>query len=124
MHELSVVQSMLSAALDVARSRGAVKVLAVTIRIGELTHLNPEQLKLAFEALAEGTEAQGAELIVEVVKAKVKCRSCGYEGPPSPIGGPAAQLVIPLAKCPACERLEVEVVAGRECALASIKIRV
>lgn len=123
MHEFSVAQYVLSAAIGVARSRGASRVLSVTLRVGELTHLNPEQLKFAFEALAEGTEAQGAKLVVEVVRAKVRCRGCGYEGRPPPAED-LAILPIPVAKCPACGGLNVEVLAGRECTLASVRLKV
>jgi len=121
LHELSVMQSVVSTALSVARSRGASRVLAVSMKVGELTHLNPEQLKLAFEALTEDTEARGAELNIEVVRAKLRCRRCGYEGgPPSTLE--SLQLPIPIVRCPSCGGFDVEVEAGRECMLTSIKV--
>jgi len=110
-----------STVLNVAKSRGASRVLAVSMKVGELTHLNPEQLRFAFEALTEGTLAEGAELSVELVKAKVRCRQCGYEGGLSSTEE-APQLPIPLVRCPRCGGLDVEAVAGRECALTSIKV--
>lgn len=122
MHEFSVMHYALSAAIEAARSRGASRILSLTMKVGELTHLNPEQLRLAFEALSEGTEAEGAELVIEVVRARIRCRGCGYEGPPSALEGPG--LLVTVAKCPACGGFDVEVVAGRECTLASIRVRV
>jgi len=121
LHEFSVMQSVVSTVLSVARGRGASRVLAVSMKVGELTHLNPEQLKLAFEALTEGTEARGAKLTIEVVKAKLRCRRCGYEGgPPSAVE--PLHLPVPIVRCPSCEGLDVEVEAGRECVLTSIKV--
>jgi len=116
------MQSVVSTVLEVARSRGASKVLAVSMKVGELTHLNPEQLRFAFEALTEGTLAQGAELHIELVKAKVRCRQCGYEGGlPSTADAPLQPLVL-LVQCPKCGGFDVEVAAGRECTLTSVKV--
>jgi len=125
LHEFSVMQSVVDAVLDAARSKAASKVLLVKLRVGELTFLNPEQLKFAFEVLTQGTIAEGAELIIERVKPKVKCIKCSYEGE---IVYEGEEIHIPLApliiRCPKCGSYEVSLLAGRECTLSSIRVEV
>lgn len=125
MHEFSVMQSVVEAIIGVARERGATRVLSARLRVGELTFLNPDQLRFAFEVLTKGTIAEGAELIIETVRAKLRCRSCGYEGEASYEG---EEVHIPLAplllKCPRCGSMDVELTSGRECTLASVRVEV
>ncbi len=118
------MQSMVEMILSMAEAKGAVKVLSVSLRVGELTFLNPEQLRFAFEVLTEGTIAQGASLLIESVKPAVRCRRCGYEGEVDYRGEEVhLPLVVPLSvKCPKCGG-DVELIAGRECTLTSIKVK-
>jgi len=116
------MQSLVSTVLSLAREKGAARVLSVSMKVGELTHLNPEQLRFAFDVLTEDTEAKGAELVIEVVEAKVRCRRCGYEGGLSSSREAFLQALIPIAECPRCGSVDVEVVAGRECMLTSVRL--
>ena len=45
MHELSMAQAIVDTVLDAAQKNEAQDVLEVTIEIGQITMLNPEQLK-------------------------------------------------------------------------------
>ena len=65
MHELSIMQSALSLALDQARQAGASRVHTIRLRIGALSGVVPDALEFAFEALVPGTLAEGAKLAVE-----------------------------------------------------------
>ncbi len=60
MHELSIMQSALSLALDQARQAGAARVHTIRLRIGALSGVVPDALEFAFEALTPGTMAEGA----------------------------------------------------------------
>ena len=65
MHELSIMQSALSLALDQARQAGAARVHTIRLRIGALSGVVPDALEFAFEALTPGTLAEGAQLAIE-----------------------------------------------------------
>lgn len=119
------MKSIVDTVLNIAEAKGAVKVLAIHLRIGELTFLNPGQLKFAFEVLSEGTIAQGASLTIERVGARVKCRECNYEGEVDRyVEEVHLPFIVPiLTKCPKCGSSEVDLTAGRECTLASIRIQ-
>lgn len=76
MHELSVAQGIVSAALPYAKGR----VKEVHIAVGELTHVNPEQLAFAFEIASKGTPLEGAALKTRIIEARLRCVRCGREG--------------------------------------------
>ncbi len=79
MHEYGIACGIVDTVRDVARQNNAKKVLKVNVEIGELTFVNPEQLKFSFEAITSETELDGARLEIDSIPAKVSC-SCGYLG--------------------------------------------
>lgn len=112
MHELSIMDSALTLALEQARQAGATKVHRIRLRIGALSGVVPEALQFAFEALATGTPAEGAALEIEPVAARFWCQSCTREFE-------SANL---FADCPDCHRPSGDLRAGREMELASMEI--
>jgi len=80
MHELSIMQSALSQALDQARQAGAVRVHEIRLRVGALSGVNPDALQFAFEALA-GRHA-GRRRAVDhraCPRARFWCTTCNRE---------------------------------------------
>ena len=112
MHELSIMQSALSLALDQARKAGASRVHTIRLRIGALSGVVPDALEFAFEALAPGTLAEGAKLAVEHVPARFWCAPCSQEFQSDDL----------FAECPGCHTPSGELRAGREMELASLEI--
>ena len=112
MHELSIMQSALSLALDQARQAGAVRVHKIRLRIGALSGVVPDALEFAFEALVPGTLAEGAKLAIEHVPARFWCATCTREFQSDDM----------FAECPDCHGLSGELRAGREMELASLEI--
>lgn len=90
MHEYSIACEIFEQVIASARTHGASEVKAVTLEMGKLTHTNPEQLKFCFDVLAEGSIAEGAEFIVEMLSPSVECE-CGYQGRVDPPGQAAEQ---------------------------------
>ncbi|WP_456328008.1 hydrogenase maturation nickel metallochaperone HypA [Archaeoglobus sp.] len=76
---MSFAQAILDTVMKVAEQKNAKKINAVHVAVGNLLMLNPEQLKFCFDVITKGTIAENAKLEVEVVKAKIKCTSCGKE---------------------------------------------
>ncbi len=76
MHEYSLIQSLLSRAEDEARRRGALRIHALAIRVGDLSGVDPELLAGAYEIAREGTPCAGAELRVTRVPAHWSCPTC------------------------------------------------
>jgi hydrogenase nickel incorporation protein HypA/HybF len=112
MHEFSIMQSALEQTLAKAREAGARRVHEVRLRIGALSGVVPEALRIAFEALTIGTVAQQAVLKIEDVPARYWCVVCDREFPSEKL----------FAECPNCHSVSRELRAGRELELASMEI--
>jgi len=106
------MQSALSIALDQAKKSGAGRVLGLRLRIGTLSGVVPEALQFAFEALAPGTPAEGARLVIEDVPARFWCDPCNREFQADDL----------FAECPNCHTPSGELRAGREMEVASMEI--
>jgi hydrogenase nickel incorporation protein HypA/HybF len=111
MHEVSVAQRMLGIALSAAKQNGGGKVVAAKLLLGELTCVEPETLRFAFEIAARGTPAEGCRLEIVRVPARLRCRSCASEH--------QGEMLDP---CPVCQALGSEVLQGRELRLDSIDV--
>ncbi len=112
MHELSIMESALSLALDQAQKAGARQVHRIGLRIGALSGVVPEALEFAFEALTPGTPAEGARLGIEEVPASFWCSACSREFKADDL----------FAECPQCRRPSADLRSGRELELASVEI--
>jgi hydrogenase nickel incorporation protein HypA/HybF len=111
-HELSIMESALTMALEQARKAGAGQVHVIRLRIGALSGVVPDALQFAFEALTPGTPAEGAELAIEHVPARFWCAACTREFQSDDL----------FAECPDCHQPSGELRAGREMELASLEI--
>jgi len=112
MHEYSVVSELISALLPELEEHPG-RVSAVILVKGELRILSDSALRNAFELLSHETRLEGSELVIEPVEVRVRCRSCGYEGPADHVSEEAFHFAIPILSCPDCGA-EVDVQAGRE----------
>jgi hydrogenase nickel incorporation protein HypA/HybF len=112
MHELSIMHSALSLALDQAQAAGARRVQVIRLRIGALSGVVPEALQFAFEALAPGTLAEGGQLAIEAIPARFWCGQCRREFQSDDL----------LADCPDCHEPSGDLRAGRELEVASLEI--
>ncbi len=109
MHELSLSNGILETVLRHADGR---KVSAVQLTIGTMRQVVPESLTFYFEIVSRDTAAEGAELEMEIVPARLRCRSCGREWEPE----------FADFRCAECARAEVEVLSGTEFEVDSIDV--
>lgn len=109
MHELSYATSILNTILEHVNNmdKKITKVSKISLEIGELTFINFEQLKFAFEVIAESTICEGAELEVEYIKPHIVCKDCGYEG--NLEATDEFEVV-----CPECGSLSLKIEGGKE----------
>ena len=92
MHEYSLVQALVSRADEEARRHQATKIHSLSIRVGELSGVDPELLRTAFELFRAGTPCQDAALHVKRVEASWSCPRCRQ---------PLARGAV--LRCPACD---------------------
>lgn len=65
MHEVSVIQSLLDQVQRCSGEYSMNKVTRVVIRIGDQVGICKESLQFAFDAMSQGTIAEGAEFVME-----------------------------------------------------------
>jgi hydrogenase nickel incorporation protein HypA/HybF len=106
MHELGITQSVVEAVTD---RTGSSPVACVRVRVGRLAGVVPDAMRFCFELVTAGTPLEGAVLEIEQPDGRGHCRDCGAEFP-------LADLIL---LCD-CGSADVEVLAGRELAVASV----
>ena len=77
MHEYSIVQALVDRVEAEVRTRRATAVHRLSVRIGELSGVEPELLTTAYETFRERTICEGAVLDLKIVAAQWECPSCG-----------------------------------------------
>jgi hydrogenase nickel incorporation protein HypA/HybF len=84
----------------------------VELKIGHLRQVVPDALAFSFALVAQGTEVEGAELVMEEVPAAGRCRRCGTESEPA--GFPL--------RCDACGGLDLELLRGEELLVDALEL--
>ena len=102
MHELGVVSGIIDVVLRTAREAEASRVVAVSLRVGDLCEIVPEEDELT----------RDAELRVERVAPRSACVQCGAEFDHDRFH----------CRCPVCGSGQTLTVRGRELDIVSIEI--
>ena len=119
MHELSMASAIINTIIEAAEKNEAIKVLEVTVEIGQMTMLNPEQLKFMLEVLSEDTILSEAKLNMEEISIEIECLSCGFKGKAD---FEEQDHYLTIINCPECDERNLNITAGRECNVKNIKI--
>lgn len=90
------------------------RVRKVSLEIGELTMINPEQLEFCFRAIISDDELMSsAELEIEMKKAEVECGRCGRIDEP----------IMGIFICPKCGGT-LKISGGRDLIIKSVDLEV
>jgi hydrogenase nickel incorporation protein HypA/HybF len=109
MHELSIADAVVQIVDRHAQGR---RVRRVELRVGHLRQVVPSALEFAFELVAQGTAAEGAELVMEEVPASVSCAGCDAD---------STLRAFP-AQCARCGSFDVEVTGGEELLVDALEL--
>ena len=112
MHEMSIATALLEGVIEAAERAGASRVTSVVLQVGAFKLVVPEAMQMAWEAVREGTLADGATLHLEEVPAEARCRRCDQRFRPE---------IDYSFLCPQCEKADVEIVAGDDIVLRSLE---
>jgi len=104
MHETAIVMGLIRIIETHAARVGASRVTRIRLKVGRLRAVEPQQLCSCFEMFAEGTVAEGAELAIDLLGVRGRCRACATE---------FAVANYHFA-CPACAGNDIEVIQGQE----------
>ena len=92
MHEYSLVQALVSRVEEEARQRQALRIHGLTVRLGDLSGVDPELLQTAYDTFRAGTLCEGATLKLTQIPASWACPRCRR---PIPRGA--------VLRCPDCD---------------------
>ena len=112
MHELSITQSILSIALEQAKTAQANKITKINLTIGELSGIVDECVQFYFDIISKDTIAAEASLSFDRPPTKLCCRNCATTFSPDNLDW----------ACPNCHEQKIEIVSGRECYVESIEV--
>ncbi|WP_297058241.1 hydrogenase maturation nickel metallochaperone HypA [Thermosulfurimonas sp.] len=114
MHEASLVAALAEELLRLKEHEGAHRVLRFTVEIGELSGVDPEAFRWAYEVLREMyAELKEAEMILDLIPARFRCETCGRE-----FSGDYFSL------CPGCQSPEKTLLSGEELTLREVEFEV
>ena len=109
---MAIAQSIINLALNAAKKAGAQKILRVNVVAGELRGIVPMQLTFCFSLAAEKTIARNAQLGLEILQVKAKCRECEE----------TFTVEDHNYLCPKCQSRNVQTISGTELQLRDIEI--
>ncbi len=112
MHEIGLMETALRAAEEAALEAGARRIQRLHLRVGRLSGIEPDALRLAFDALRPGTLAENAQLDLELVPIVCRCQSCNLGFSPEDF----------TFLCPRCGTPSADTLQGRELELAAVEV--
>ena len=113
-------QGLVEKLLQFADENPDKKIIEVRLAVGELSHIEDEQLRFCYEAITAETPIEGSTLHIEKIEAIVSCPQCSYHGRPKYWDGALSGIPVPTLECPRCGKA-AEPVEGQECAIRSIR---
>jgi hydrogenase nickel incorporation protein HypA/HybF len=120
MHELSIASAVVNSVLEYLDAHEVKKLLRVRLAVGELSHVEADQLRFCYRAITQETAMENSTLEIERVAAVVECPRCSYRGRPKYWEDALSAAPIPTLECPTC-RSAVEPVEGNDCAIKTIQ---
>ena len=112
MHELSITQSVLDIVTDHAERAGAQRVVKINLVVGDLTGFVDDSIQFYFDMLSPDTLAAGAQLAIQRIPPRVRCRACGSEFEPQDLNW----------ACPQCAAIGGDILSGQEFRVESIEV--
>ena len=76
MHEYALTKRIVDIAVREAEKQNARRVLSVRLVVGETSGIIAESVQMYFDVIAEGSSAEGAELVITSVKPEMHCEAC------------------------------------------------
>ena len=104
MHELSLMEGIVSLVEQAAQEHNFTKIKTIRLVLGELTSAYPDALRAAFEAWADDPLFAETCLEIERLPISASCRSCNHAFSPDSVR----------FECPLCGSQQVEMGQGQE----------
>ncbi|MCR2064741.1 hydrogenase maturation nickel metallochaperone HypA [Campylobacter helveticus] len=114
MHELSIVESLITLCEENANAQNAKEINEIYVKIGRLSGIEISLFKRCFETFRENSAlCQKAELFIEVAELEILCLSCGEK----------SILKENVFKCPKCKSVDLKTIDGDEMMLMRLVMK-
>lgn len=113
MHELSIVQSIVTAATEALQGQPVRRVLSVRLRVGALSGIEEGALQFSYGLATAGTLLEGSALLVENIPVVIHCARCQLD---------ARLPGVQTFRCPTCGTPSAVLRHGREIEIESLEV--
>jgi hydrogenase nickel incorporation protein HypA/HybF len=112
MHEMSIAQSLMEILREEMTKHDAKVLKSVHLQIGQLSAIVPESLSFCFQIMVEGTEMEGAKLVMDVIPLRGTCPECRKE----------FEIQDYHFACPTCGSVKIETISGQDLAVVDMEV--
>ena len=112
MHELSIAQNIIEIVEENIKTIENPKVNSVFLKVGKLSNVLIDSLIFGFDTLIQGTNLEGAKLLVEEIPVKLNCKSCNKEFETNKFA----------FRCVYCNNTNLEMLTGNELTVSEIDL--
>ena len=112
MHELGIATTILEVVRTEAQQTPGSRLVAVGLKLGELSGVDPDALSFCFETLVKESELVPIELVIERTRRRHRCPSCER----------AFDVVDYEVACPDCGEPKTEMIGGDEMEIVYIEV--
>jgi len=113
MHEMAVAENIIKVIEEKLKESGPKgEVKKIDLKIGKLTCVEPEALKLSFVAASQGTPLEKASLLIRSVPVTGKCKDCKKNFCLEKLD----------FSCPFCGSFRIEIKTGKELFIESFEV--
>jgi hydrogenase nickel incorporation protein HypA/HybF len=112
MHELSIATALLEGVKEEMARRPSARLRKIGVRVGELSAVDPEALRFAFEVLTRDSELPDVRLEIESCPRRHRCSACSFEFTVHDYDW----------QCPRCSSSETRCIAGEELELSFLEV--
>lgn len=111
-HEMSIAEGILDISLDTMRQHEGTIIHSVQLDVGLMSGVEPDALLFCWDAITQGSSAEGARLDINRIPITGQCLDCNT------IFDVQNRIFI----CPNCESNIINIMGGRELQVTSIDI--
>ena len=112
-HEMGIALEVIDIAeASIPQELPDARVTKVFLTVGRLAAVVPDSLRFCFDVASERTRLAGAQLVIEEVAVRARCKACGHRW----------SIDTPAFRCPACDSGDIDIASGRELDIRSIEI--
>lgn len=112
MHELSLCENIVVSIEEAALKEHFNAVTIVHLGIGKLSCVEPEALRFCFDAVTQGTIAEGSQLVIEIYPGLAQCKHCGVK----------LKIENYYDACSQCESFDLEIISGEQMQIESLEV--